>query len=299
MRMALIAVLLAATVWSVDAAPLDDGFKSPPDSAKPRVWWHWMNGNVTEEGIKLDLEWMKRVGIGGAQTFDAQLQTPQVVKTRLAYMTPEWKHAFRFAARTADSLNLELAVAASPGWSESGGPWVAPADGMKKLVWTETRVAGGAPFAGKLTAPPNVTGPFQDAVLIDALADPNAKRTVPRFYADTRVIAYREPADGAPLPTPRVSTATGALDTAAVMSESLATATTLPPGAGGAPAWIRFDWDRAQTIRSASLGAAPAAMFGGVPYAPVLESSINGRDFHEVATFPPGSRRNTPSPFRR
>ncbi|PYQ18526.1 MAG: hypothetical protein DMF79_14740, partial [Acidobacteria bacterium] len=41
---------------------LAQGFKSPPDSAKPRVWWHWLNGNVTKEGITADLEWMKRVG---------------------------------------------------------------------------------------------------------------------------------------------------------------------------------------------------------------------------------------------
>jgi hypothetical protein len=42
---------------------LERGFKSPPDLAKPRVWWRWMNGNIMKEGIRLDLEWMKRVGI--------------------------------------------------------------------------------------------------------------------------------------------------------------------------------------------------------------------------------------------
>jgi (4-O-methyl)-D-glucuronate---lignin esterase len=52
------------------AAPanaLERGFKDPPDSAKPRVWWHWLNGNVTKEGITADLEWMKRVGIAGCR----------------------------------------------------------------------------------------------------------------------------------------------------------------------------------------------------------------------------------------
>ena len=28
------------------------GFVEPPPAARPRVWWHWMNGNVTKEGIK-------------------------------------------------------------------------------------------------------------------------------------------------------------------------------------------------------------------------------------------------------
>ena len=47
------------------ADPLKKGFENPPSSARPRVWWHWMNGNITQEGIKLDLEWMHRVGIAG------------------------------------------------------------------------------------------------------------------------------------------------------------------------------------------------------------------------------------------
>ncbi|MCX6573867.1 MAG: glycosyl hydrolase, partial [Candidatus Aminicenantes bacterium] len=58
--------------------PLARGFQAPPASAKPRVWWHWMSGNITKEGIKADLEWMKRAGIAGFQNFDAGLDTPQI-----------------------------------------------------------------------------------------------------------------------------------------------------------------------------------------------------------------------------
>ena len=50
---------------------LEQGFRNPPESAKPRAWWHWMNGNITKEGITADLEWMKRVGIGGMQSSTA------------------------------------------------------------------------------------------------------------------------------------------------------------------------------------------------------------------------------------
>ena len=77
--------------------PLKSGFDNPPEGARPRVWWHWMNGNISQEGITLDLEWMHRVGLGGFQNFDAALATPQVVEKRLAYMTPEWKAAFKHA----------------------------------------------------------------------------------------------------------------------------------------------------------------------------------------------------------
>jgi hypothetical protein len=99
---------LAATAQT-NPDPLQSGFQDPPNGARPRVWWHWMNGNITKEGIKLDLEWMHRAGLGGFQNFDAALQTPQVVDKRLAYMTPEWKDAFKYATTLADQFGLEEA----------------------------------------------------------------------------------------------------------------------------------------------------------------------------------------------
>jgi len=29
--------------------PLKSGFENPPAGARPRVWWHWMNGNITQD----------------------------------------------------------------------------------------------------------------------------------------------------------------------------------------------------------------------------------------------------------
>ena len=143
LRMFAIGFVLAAmtglTIGQSSSDTLEQGFRQPPDSAKPRVWWHWMNGNISKEGIKLDLEWMHRVGLAGFQNFDAALATPQVVDHRLAYMTPEWKDAFKYATTLADQLGMEEAIAGSPGWSETGGPWVPASQGMKKYVWSETR----------------------------------------------------------------------------------------------------------------------------------------------------------------
>ena len=96
---------------------LKTNFQNPPESAKPRVWWHWMNGNVTKDGIQKDLEWMHRTDIGGFQNFDAGLSSPKIVEKRLIFMTPEWQDAFRFTTELADSLGLEMAIAGSPGWS--------------------------------------------------------------------------------------------------------------------------------------------------------------------------------------
>ena len=170
---------------AVDA--LKNGFEDPPSSARPRVWWHWMNGNITQEGIKLDLEWMHRIGLAGFQNFDAALDTPQVVPHRLAYMTPEWRQAFQYATRLADQLNLEEAIAGSPGWSETGGPWVPPSQAMKKYVCElETRVMGGTTFKGRLAiSPRRLPDPFR-ARSAETLKPWEGWTSVPTFYVRMR-----------------------------------------------------------------------------------------------------------------
>src|SRR3982074_2872646 len=95
------------------AESLQREFLHPPDSARPRVWWHWMNGNITQEGIQLDLQWMHRVGIGSGQNFDASVGTPKLVDQRLVFMTPPWNEAFRHAVTLADQLGLEVGIAGS------------------------------------------------------------------------------------------------------------------------------------------------------------------------------------------
>jgi hypothetical protein len=190
LKLAAISVLLsavAAAAQTNNADPLKSGFESPPQSARPRVWWHWMNGNITKEGIKLDLEWMHRVGLAGFQNFDAALMTPQVVDHRLAYMTPEWKDAFKYAIELGNQYGMEMAIAGSPGWSETGGPWVPPHEGMKKYVWSETAVEGGKPFNGVLKHPPTKTGAFQNIGIRDSLELGSDKKT-PEFYGDAAVL---------------------------------------------------------------------------------------------------------------
>lgn len=173
--------------------PLVAQFQEPPNSARPLVWWHWINGNITADGITKDLAWMKRAGIGGVQSFDANLKSPQIVDKRLVYMTPEWKMAFRTATQVARQYDLELAIASSPGWSETGGPWVPPQDGMKKLVWSRAQVKGGQHVRVHLASPPDVTGPYQD-ITTDSGTNSNINDKGPElpapFYRDVAVLAF-------------------------------------------------------------------------------------------------------------
>src|SRR6476661_6766815 len=81
----------------VSADLLAQGFANPPNSAKPRTWWHWTSGNVTKEGITKDLEWMKRVGIAGFQLADVGTGGGQTIDRPIAFGSPEWYDTVRHA----------------------------------------------------------------------------------------------------------------------------------------------------------------------------------------------------------
>ena len=250
-----------------------------------------MNGNITKEGIKLDLEWMHRVGIGGFQNFDASLFADQVVDKRLVYMTPEWKDAFLYATQLADQLGLEEAIAGSPGWSESGGPWVTPPQAMKKLVWSETRVQGGQPFSGALPKPPTTTGPFQNVPRVDFLAAMSGQKPKahPEFYQDSAVVAYRVPAAELPMAElrPTVTSSGGAIEAASLSDGDFVTSVSLPIAAAGKTAWIQFEFPQPATIRGASLAVAGFKWpFGPPPPGPDLEASDDGQTYRKAANIP-------------
>jgi hypothetical protein len=276
---------------------LEAGFQNPPESAKPRVWWHWMNGNITKEGIRADLEWMKRAGIGGFQNFDAALTTPQVVNKRLVYMTPEWKDAFLFTTKLADSLGLEMAIAGSPGWSESGGPWVTPAQAMKKFVWSETSVEGGKPFTDTLRKPPTSTGTFQNI----AIKNPENGAPIPEYYADAAVVAYRVPENDISMKElkPRVTSSSGKFELAGLTDGDLVKSAFLPAAPPDKKSWIQFEFAKSETIQSLTIvavsqgGRANRALEtsdDGIQFKTLLEIPGSGTT-QKTMTFPPATAR--------
>ena len=147
------------------AAPqnLLDSFRNPPDSARPQTWWHWMNGNVTKQGITLDLEAMQRIGIGGVQNFDAGTGIP---KGPVVYLSPEWLDLKKHAINEAKRLGLEFTMHNCPGWSSSGGPWITPEQSMQQLTWSETCVEGGRRITRKLPQPFTKLNHYRDVATI-------------------------------------------------------------------------------------------------------------------------------------
>lgn len=268
----LVAVASVAVAQSA-GDPLLAGFKTPPDSAKPRTWWHWTNGNVTETGITKDLEWMKRVGIGGFQLVDVASGNGQVVEPKIHFGTPEWYHAVRHSAELAKQLDLEMSIFSCAGWSEAGGPWVTPEMAMKRLVWSETTVAGPLQFGQKLAQPPSNEGPVRDSAA-------GAAAGAPHFYRDSVVLAYRTPAGPSMASLhPKVTSSAGEVDAAPLMDDSLMTAVTIP-ATKGTPSWLQYEFEEPFTARALSLGVR-----GRIPVGRVLASD-DGSAWRTVQDLP-------------
>ena len=115
-------------------------FRTPPESARPYTWYHWMNGNVSKEGITKDLESFKQTGVGGFTLFDINWFTPH---GGVGYDSDEFHSALSYTIAEADRLGLEMGAHNSSGWSSTGAPWVTPEQSMKKLVWSEQQIEPG------------------------------------------------------------------------------------------------------------------------------------------------------------
>ncbi len=143
------------TRFDVSYEQLKKEFQNPPNNAKIRAYWWWLNSNVTKECITKDLEAMKANGYGGAIIFDAGSSNYRVAKKTEAgpaFLSEEWLDLFAHAVSEADRLGLELSINVQSGWNP-GGPSVTPEDAMKKMTWSDTTVTGPGKFESELPVP--------------------------------------------------------------------------------------------------------------------------------------------------
>ncbi len=274
----LCAALACSSPQGSSTEDLQKGWEKPPLSARNRVWWHWMNGNITKEGILKDLQWMKDTRQGGVHNFDAALGTPTIVDKRLIYMDEGWQDAFAYAVHVADSLGLEFTIASAPGWSSTGGPWVSEKDAMKKLVWSETYAQGNISMA--LPEPPHTTGAFLDG----APAGRGAAGSNYEHYEDIAVVAVKQPADRQNLASLNATvTASGGNFTLSQLTNgSISDAQLLPRDDQAGYAWIQYEFPQPVTIKSLKMVGAGGSGFGGGPASTQLEASDDGKTFKSV-----------------
>jgi hypothetical protein len=178
------------------------GFQSPPDSARPGVYWYFMDGNLDAEEMTADLEAMKQAGIGNLIFLEVNVGVP---RGPVDFMSDKWQDLFVNAVRQAERLGIEITLGSGPGWAGSGGPWVRPEQSMQHLVASSVEVHGPGHFNDKLPVPeprkpyfPTLTKELQEkreAYFEDVavLAYPTLKADIKVEFSDEKALYYRAP----------------------------------------------------------------------------------------------------------
>ena len=165
------------TSAKVDYNELHKGFELTPNEARLRCYWWWLNSMATKESITWDLEQMKANGYGGASIVDAGSSDYTVAKKTKAgpvFMSPAWMELYKYAVKEAQRIGIELSVNVQSGWNP-GGPTITPELALKKLVYSETKIAGGKQV--QVTLPqPEMKLLYKD-ILVQAFG--NQQRTFP------------------------------------------------------------------------------------------------------------------------
>lgn len=242
---------MAITGACTSTEELARDFATPPETVQTGIYWYWISGNISEEGVVRDLHAMKRAGINRA--FIGNIgQDGLYTERNVLMMSDEWWKILHTALKTASELDIEIGIFNSPGWSQSGGPWVKPGEAMRYLASAQIEVEGPRHIETKIEAP---------------AAD----------FEDVRTIAYPAPEEYASRPDAAIKTDFGADNAAAIADGDPATGITLPAGRVNT---ITFDCGKPYTARSLTLKLLPSP----AAYGARLEAEIDGT-YTTVAAF--------------
>jgi hypothetical protein len=155
---------------------LADRFANPPSEVRVSAYWYWLSGHISREGVVRDLHAMKSAGITRAYIGNIGLTDDPAAIGPVTFLSDEWWEITHAALKTATELDIEIGIFNSPGWSQSGGPWVKPSESMRYLASTTTRVEGGGVVKIDLPRPAPKYGhgsadDFQDVRVIAYPAD--------------------------------------------------------------------------------------------------------------------------------
>ncbi len=242
---------MAITGACTSTEELARDFATPPETEQTGIYWYWISGNISEEGVVRDLHAMKRAGINRA--FIGNIgQDGLYTERNVLMMSDEWWKILHTALKTASELDIEIGIFNSPGWSQSGGPWVKPDEAMRYLASAQIEVEGPRHIETTIAAP---------------AAD----------FEDVRTIAYPAPEEYASRPDAAIKTDFGTDNAAAIADGDPATGITLPAGRVNT---ITFDCEKPYTARSLTLKLLPSP----AAYGARLEAEIDGT-YTTVATF--------------
>jgi len=168
-----------------DREQLTQSFRNPPDTARPGVYWYFMDGNLSREGMTKDLESMKEAGIGRVIFLEVNVGVP---RGEVDFLSEEWQDLFQHAVNESERLGIELIMGVGPGWTGSGGPWVPAKQSMRHLVASSEKVKGPGKCDIKLSKPAPRRPFFGEGTLT-----PNLKKQWNDYYEDVVALAFPTP----------------------------------------------------------------------------------------------------------
>lgn len=187
-RLVSVLIMLSVTILSCTTLPNDrlkEEFLNPPDAARPGVYWYFMDGNLSKEGMTSDLESMKKAGIGHVLFLEVNVGVP---RGKVDFLSEEWLELINHAIKETERLGIEFTLGSGPGWAGSGGPWVKPEQSMQHLVASSTEVNGPSKFNEKLTIPEPRKPYFGERALTESLTEKWLE-----YYEDVFVLAFPRP----------------------------------------------------------------------------------------------------------
>lgn len=167
---------------------LKKGFETPPDSSRPGVYWFVMDGWISKENITKDFESMKLAGIGRINMMVVNVGIP---KGPVEFLGEEWLALFKHIVAESKRLGIEITIPVGPGWSGSGGPWIAPDQSMQLLVDTSINISNPVATVRKLSIPaPQPASQYYRSRRFTQQQDEQRKL----FYQSVKVLAFPTPA---------------------------------------------------------------------------------------------------------
>jgi hypothetical protein len=200
-------------------------FQNPPQEAKPWIFWYWMYGAMSKDGLTKDLEAMKKAGLGGAYLMP--IKSPQQFsefKNGIEQLSPAWWKMVNHSLEEADRLGLKIGMHICDGFALAGGPWIRPEESMQKVVFSDTIVEGSNIKDLKIRQP----------------------ETNENYYQDIALLAYPVDEFSQMRRKPKISVSSEVDTTGGFFRVS--SADILNPTSDGA--WIQYDYGQSYTCRS-------------------------------------------------
>jgi hypothetical protein len=120
-----------------DYGIIKDAFLNPPDCARPKVYWWWLNGKTDTSRIKTEIKAMRDAGISGFDIFEIGVPKSDVtIKAGPAFLSDESLASIKLAIDEAGKAGMQAGLNMASSWN-AGGSWVQPVHAAKSVYYSK------------------------------------------------------------------------------------------------------------------------------------------------------------------